>query len=332
MTYEPGRHTGVSAALALLACVLSCGCGEPVEPPEQAASPPMSNVAPSPSRVQIPDLPRPRQYHTAARLGDAIYVTGGVVGDDRDPTTSAITFDPATGQWRDIAPMRVGRLFHALAAHDGRLYAIGGYGVRDPFLASVEVYDPATDAWTALPDMPTPRNRLAAVFLDRRLLVIGGLSADAGDAIVERYDPDARKWKRLPDLSGGRHGHCAVAIAGRVFVLGGVGEGNHLPTELWDTAAATGGEWVSRASPPHVLLFFGAGAIDGDIYAVAGRGDRRLARYDVVTDEWTVFDVGVAETVNRFGCVVMGGRLVVLGGELNNGAPTAKVEIIEPPH
>ena len=72
-------------------------------------------------------------------------------------------YDLAAKSWEAVAPLATVRDGHAVAALDGKLYAIGGYD--GGYLASVERYDPATNAWEAVAPMAAARVSAVAVLM-----------------------------------------------------------------------------------------------------------------------------------------------------------------------
>ena len=79
-----------------------------------------------------------------AAFNGKIYVCGGY--DGITFLDSAEVYDPNTGKWSYISPMRVTRSRVALVANFGRLFAIGGYdGITN--LSSVEMYDIERNDW-----------------------------------------------------------------------------------------------------------------------------------------------------------------------------------------
>ena len=100
----------------------------------------------------------------AACLGpdNKIYAIGGYGGGDNACLTSAERYDPDTGKWEIIAPMKEARrALSAVALPDG-IYAIGGYNGKD-YIRTVERYDIFTNEWMQVPSMNTPRCTLSAV-------------------------------------------------------------------------------------------------------------------------------------------------------------------------
>ena len=61
--------------------------------------------------------------------------------------------------WQSVAPLQMGRFYHAVATFQGKIYAAGGagFGNGNGILSSVEVFDGLT--WQAGPTLTRPRDR-----------------------------------------------------------------------------------------------------------------------------------------------------------------------------
>ncbi len=94
----------------------------------------------------------------AVSLNGKIYVLGsgaGILGLPNLPL--AQEFDPATGRWRDLAPLPQGVSHLGVTTLDGKIYVAGGFGInahRNPLDQFLE-YDPATDKWTSAAPLPS---------------------------------------------------------------------------------------------------------------------------------------------------------------------------------
>lgn len=91
-----------------------------------------------------------------------IYAIGGYGGGDNSCLQSAERYDPKTGKWELIAPMKEARrALTAVALPDG-IYAIGGYNGKE-YINTVERYDIFTNEWTPIKPMNKARCTLSAV-------------------------------------------------------------------------------------------------------------------------------------------------------------------------
>jgi len=111
-----------------------------------------------------------------------------------------------------------------------------------------------------------------------------------------------------------RHGHALVVVNGKILALGGFGIGQPLGVvEEYDPSTD---RWSKKADMPTARGFFGAAALGGHVYAIAGRTREvpPIERYDPAVDRRERFD-SMAERRNRFDCVVLGDCIYLIGGE-----------------
>ena len=65
--------------------------------------------------VEGGQLPEPRSWLRATSIGDALFVTGGLHGDDHY-LTSILSWDPVAESWQPAGDLAVGRYYHAAVA------------------------------------------------------------------------------------------------------------------------------------------------------------------------------------------------------------------------
>ena len=101
---------------------------------------------------ELPALPERRSSHDAAVVGDCLYVVGGWSMQGEGHTTwhttawkMNLTMQPL--YWQPIAPPPFQRRALATAAHNGRLYVIGGMNKTGGPTVATEIYDPVSDSW-----------------------------------------------------------------------------------------------------------------------------------------------------------------------------------------
>ncbi len=163
----------------------------------------------------------PRAGASAVALADGrVMVTGGFIKyrgvedgmlTDFETTQSAVLFDPASGKWEDLAPMRTGRSDHWMGQLvDGRVLVLGGVDAEFSAIGTAEVWDPTTNAWKPL-DLPfSPRESPGVQVLPSgQLVIVGGLDRGASGrdtiplAEVWTFDPASDQFTRHPDLPEG---------------------------------------------------------------------------------------------------------------------------------
>lgn len=133
-------------------------------------------------------------------------------------------------------------------------------------------------------------------------------------------------------------GVAAVLIAGFVlvliWVLSGRGAAQQVPTIASPTsqpAAIT--RWITRQPMPTTRIGLAAITYESQIYAIAGEDRSSVTgvneRYDPERDEW----ISLADKPTPVSFVqgaVIGGRIFIPGGELNNGQITNALEMYDP--
>lgn len=106
----------------------------------------------------LPSLPAGRSSHDAVLVGDTLYVVGGWLLNGNEETqwhTTALAMDLSqpNPQWNEIEAPSFKRRALALAAHDGKLFVIGGMNSNNGPTRAVEVYDPSTNTWISGPEI-----------------------------------------------------------------------------------------------------------------------------------------------------------------------------------
>jgi len=280
--------------------------------------------------VDLAPMNRPRQETGAARIGDRVYVVGGLIGFG-NARNSVEAYDIAADRWTEVAPLPARRDHMGAAALDGRLYVSGGYTGNFDAQDELFVYDPATDSWTERAPLPAPRGGHWMVAFDGKLYVFGGVGAnDRTRAETFIYDPATDTWSQGADMPTSRE-HLNAVVAGEfIYVLGGRAGGAFDRNERYDPAGDT---WASLAPMPTARSAMAAAALDGKIYAMGGEIPRLFAVnevYDIATDTWST---AVPMPLPRHGvaAVALDDRILVpAGGTVQGLAPTVRVDAFIP--
>ncbi|MDA0836045.1 MAG: hypothetical protein O2955_16470 [Planctomycetota bacterium] len=108
--------------------------------------------------IDLPPLPEPRSSHDAAILGDVIYVVGGwsLVGEgesDWHKTAWALDLSEEKPEWKPLPEPPFQRRALALAAHEGKIHAIGGMQQEGGPTTRVDIFDPETGEWSQGPSL-----------------------------------------------------------------------------------------------------------------------------------------------------------------------------------
>lgn len=213
-------------------------------------------------------------HHVGIGVADGkLFVIGGYKQSGLSvwqPVATVYAYDPAMDTWVERAPMPTPRGALSVTAHDGKLFAIGGYD-RKANSAAVEVYDPERNTWGVRAPLPTPRDHLAAATVSGKVYAIGGrLNGDYRQnlSITEVYDPVTDRWSRAADLPTARSGITASGIGGRIFVFGGEKEeGTFRENEAYDPARDA---WQTMAPMPTGRHGLGSAVVHDRMYVIGG--------------------------------------------------------------
>ena len=275
-----------------------------------------------------------RLFHQTVLLSDGRVLTmGGITsGDAANVTSSAETYNAATGLWSTTANMITARsVFQAVVLADGRVLVIGG-SLAASETASCEIYDPARGAWSPTGSLLQPRTQHRATLLaDGRVLVAGGANQTAGlVAQSELYDPVTGTWSSSGSLTFARDHQVQLALAdGRVLVAGGVirfGFANH-PSKITGTAEiydlATG-IWTRTGSLDTPRVDFAAVLLqDGKVFAAGGADFSgglfsSIEEFNPVLGKWRTPGISLATPRSRHTATSLPDGSVVIAGGYNN--------------
>ncbi|HWL08551.1 MAG TPA: DUF4198 domain-containing protein [Planctomicrobium sp.] len=204
---------------------------------------------------QWPDLAKGMTSFGAAVADDNLYVYGGNYGGghqyaeaDQSGDFIRLNLKKEGAQWESLAggPKLTGL---AMAAHNGKLYRVGGFTVTDAepkavlnSSNSVARFDPAKGTWEDLAPLPEPRSSLDAVVLGDQLYVVGGWSMKSADGnnddgwLTTAYSLDLNaekaEWKALPEVPFKRRAISAAAHNGKLYVIGGMQSENGITKKV----------------------------------------------------------------------------------------------------
>jgi N-acetylneuraminic acid mutarotase len=214
-------------------------------------------------------VPVAMHHAWADEIDGKIYLVGGYTNPfaERAEVDSLWMYDPATDRWEARAPLPAARGAHAVAALDGRLYAVGGErrrpaGSNPPYepLAEVAAYDPRTDTWEVLPSLRYRRDHLTLSAANGHLYAIGGRDRPIYDLpFTEEYDPQTRTWTERAPMPSGRSGHGAAVLGGRIYTFGGEGNPNsplgiYDEVEVYDPARDVWAQLSPMPTPRHAFV------------------------------------------------------------------------------
>ena len=151
-----------------------------------------------------------------------LYAVGGATGaPDYFALSTVEVYDPVTNTWKALKHLNTPRAAPAVAAVNGKIYAIGGQKQKFGVVDSVEEFNPATNTWTLKSSvMPHPRVNSAAAVLNGKVYIIGGASHGALST-VDVYDPLLDQWTTGVSLPTPRRLLGAAVVDNTIYAVGG---------------------------------------------------------------------------------------------------------------
>jgi N-acetylneuraminic acid mutarotase len=282
-------------------------------------------------------LPTPRSHtepSTFVRNGRIVVIGGRSRPRGEETITDVTEYNPATNQWRALAPLPAGRLAPIAAPLGDRVLVAAG-GARDALPDNNVVWIGRFDsAWEPLGRMPVPLGEVAGGIIADRLFLVGhdGHQTLALNLGTGQWDPVTEHPVRI--MRG--HHHAAEVVGNRLYVMGGLGGGDG-EVQIFD---AEQNQWSFGPRMPFASGSAASAVIGGMIYVAGGIvGDtttRLAARLDPARGQWTAI-APMPRGRNHAASATDGSRLYVFGGrgpgsgdrnEVANGF--ADVQIYDP--
>jgi N-acetylneuraminic acid mutarotase len=194
---------------------------------------------------------------------------GGYTGNSFLATARVFEFDFTINNWTEKASMPGARGAAIAAAHNGKIYVIGGVNSSGVVVGTNQVYDPVANIWTDLALMPTPREHLAAAVIDSLIYVIGGrnFSEDGNYSRLEAYSPATNRWYAKADMPTPRGGLAAAVLHGKLYVFGGEIPGVFSQVEEYNPATNS---WRPMAPMPVPRHGIGTATVADTIFIIGG--------------------------------------------------------------
>lgn len=283
---------------------------------------------------QLPDL---RDEPRGVEIDGKIYLAGGIrtIVDYGRPSDvpgvpervevrslrNLTRFDPATGEYEELAPMPEALNHIGFATYDGEVYVVGGHGnllwgadAKDGFYR----YSPDTDRWTELPPLPTKRGAVAVGVVGDRLYVAGGMAVGTALTVVEAYDFGDRRWHRVADLPAPREHVAGAVLDGRFYVIGGRNRQTDALPDVTRYDPETD-SWERVADLPVPAGGMEAQPIGDAILAIGGGNDRgrtvtgAVQRFDPDSGAWSQLPE-MRTPRHGFGSAVVDDHIYTFGG------------------
>ena len=287
--------------------------------------------------------------HRPARALVALLVTAGLAACGVVPTGSGshVTYTRIRNQPHNVYDA------HAKVV-GGKLYSFGGYdttvsgGRPTTPTGRSFVYDPASDTWTPIASLPGGGLTHAGIATDgTNIFIVGGYPKDAagtgevhGTTKAWKYTPPTNRYDSLPDLPAARGSGQLEYLNGQLHYFGGTDVNwrdvtNHYVLDVKGGATA----WREAAPLPQPRNHFGSAVVNGRIYAIGGQigqeegevTQRDVYAYDPSTNAWTPrAPLPAARSHIAGSTFVLGGRIIVAGGEYAWGNHASEVSAYDP--
>lgn len=333
-----------NSALATLACVI--GQAIPVSTADNSDE----KIVNAGEWTRLSDMPTPRFMLAAGVIDDILYAVGGNRSySDNSPTElpTLESYDMKTKKWIKLADMPTPRAQLGAGVVNGKLYAIGGQGVRGKIgekyefqLPTLEVYDPKTDKWSKLKDMPDGVHGPGVIGIGDKLHVIGGYYTTCWQV----YDTKSEEWSDY-SLSSPVHTsefshHSLVYYENRILHIGGevgaMGDAHRIRDIIsWNPNEEGKIRRGQRAIElPQPGFGLGAGIMKNKLFIVGGYGfpsnSNKLRVYDFEKKEWQRLS-DIPTPRDFFGYGVVNNNLYVVGGRTDKPfGPSAVLEVFTP--
>ncbi len=339
----PSTRRTFLAFVALIVSSVACGGGAGAGAADDRGSDSSKSGGVWPEIVWKKGAASPfaRVESPTAVVGGKMYLFGGFV-TGLGASDEVDVYDPAKDVWTRMKDMPT-KVTHLNPAVDGgTIWLAGGFKGKHPGPVTDEVwkYDIAGDSWTAGPALPEKRAGGGLVIVEGKLHYFGGYKEDRDTNSGDHWSlalKDGKAWEREADMPDPR-GHVSAAVLdGKIYALGG--DHGHDVTQVDVTSChrfdPKDGKWSEIAALPNGRSHFEGSTVvyKGRIVIMGGRcnsskpvrgvvGD--MLEYDPKGDTWRVVGV-MPENVLAPSGTIVGGRVVVTGGGLNNPQPLTDV-------
>jgi len=175
----------------------------------------------------LPALPEARSSHDAAVLGDTLYVIGGwkLGGGEGDTqrgwhdTAWSLDLTSKKPEWKALAKPPFERRALAVAAYDGKLYAIGGMQKEGGPTTKSSIFDPETNAWYEGPALVGDDGMTG--FGASAFATGGKLYVSTSKGNLQRLSADGKTWEIARELPTARFFHRMLPVDDSRFVMVG---------------------------------------------------------------------------------------------------------------
>jgi len=177
---------------------------------------------------EIAPLPEPRSSFDAAVLGDAIYVVGGwkLQGEGENhwhKTAWKLDLSKDQPKWSPLPNPPFQRRALAVAAYDGKIYAVGGMQKEGGPTTRVDVFDPETQKWSKAGHL---QGDPMTGFGSSAFATGGQLYVSTIKGNLQRLADDGKTWEIVQETPTARFFHRMLPLDDeRLLMVGGANMG-----------------------------------------------------------------------------------------------------------
>lgn len=267
---------------------------------------------------QLASLPEGYYCGEAVSLNNEVYFVAG--RNDKSRTSFFYKFKPKENQWIKLADVPNPAINLALAAVDGKIYAIGG----DLFKDTNREYNPQTNSWRILESMPTARQHIDCGVYGNNIYISGGLTSWKNISKKhEVYNASTNTWSEKAAIPSLRNNAAIATLDSLIYVIGGAGTEENIWGDILtvETYNVNSNKWAQKNDLPLLLFKPGITVVNNEIFILGGQTrikgkddcSKKVLIYKPNSDKW--IETTPLPTKNVFfGCTSIGNKIYVIGG------------------
>jgi len=291
-------------------------------------------------------LPRPSASFGAVECDGWLYVYGGHSATRHQYSTASVSGRLARmnlnqpGEWEQSTG-GVAVQGMNLAAHNGKIYRVGGMEPRNGpdaasdnySIAEAARFDPSSLHWETIRPLPIPRSSHDMVVVGDRLMIFGGWRVRGAGTKPEWPDtflsldlsnPDA-EWESAPQPFQ-RRALIAGVLGDQIYILGGFDAEDvpHADVEIYNVKTRAWSKGPAIPGVPRNGFAPAACVVDGRLYLSVSTGE--MFRLSEDRSAWELFARASPRIVHRL--VPFGSEILVIGGAAG-AAMTDLIEVVQ---
>ncbi len=226
---------------------------------------------------------------------------------------------------------------NAMAEANGKLYLIGGRGIRH-----VNEYDPKQDTWSTMVETPIEMSHFQAVSYKNEIYVLGAFTGSYPHELpipnIYIYNPKSNTWTKGTEIPKDRLRGAAGAFSmnDKIYLIGGIQDGHWDGFVAWfDEYDPKTNTWKKLADAPHPRDHVQVAVHNNKLVVAGGRQSNAKTNqvinttisevdiYDFKTEQWTTLGADSNIPTPRAGntAIVWENMVLIIGGESGAQVP-----------